>query len=59
MVATYSQYIFVQGMLPFPQLDPNMPSLANSGVQRPQPRMLAPGYYSQECNAHKRCDQGE
>ena len=47
-------------MLPFPKLDTNtMPSLANSGAQRAQPRMLAPGYYSQECNAHKRCDQGE
>lgn len=35
-----------------------MPSAADSGAQRAQPRMLAPGYYSQECNAHKRCDPG-
>lgn len=35
-----------------------MPSVADSGAQRAQPRMLAPGYYSQECNAHKRCDGG-
>lgn len=35
-----------------------MPSVADSGAQRAQPRMLAPGYYSQECNAHKRCDAG-
>lgn len=49
----------MQGLLPFPQLDPDaMPSVADSGAQRAQPRMLAPGYYSQECNAHKRCDPG-
>ena len=24
-----------------------------------QPRMLAPGYYSQECNAHKACPESE
>lgn len=49
-----------KGLLPFPQLDPDqMPSVADSGAQRAQPRMLAPGYYSQECNAHKRCDPGK
>ena len=49
-------------MLPFPQMDPDhvpdMSSLANGGAARAQPRMLAPGYYSQECNAHKPCDPG-
>lgn len=45
--------------MPFPQMDPGMSPLANGGVARAQPRMLAPGYYSQECNAHKPCDQGE
>ena len=48
--------------MPFPQMDPehvpDMASLANGGVARAQPRMLAPGYYSQECNAHKPCDPG-
>ena len=24
-----------------------------------QPRMLAPGYYSQECNAHKACPESK
>lgn len=49
-------------MLPFPQMDPDhvpdMSALANGGAARAQPRMLAPGYYSQECNAHKPCDPG-
>lgn len=49
----------MKGMMPFPEMDPDMPSLANGGSERAQPRMLAPGYYSQECNAHKPCDPGE
>lgn len=44
-------------MMPFPQMDgPGMAPLASAGAERAQPRMLAPGYYSQECNAHKPCD---
>lgn len=31
---------------------------AVAGVEKPRPRMLSPGYYSQECNAHKPCDKG-
>lgn len=46
-------------MQPFPQMGSDMSPLANAGVEKPQPRMLAPGYYSQECNAHKPCDQGK
>lgn len=46
-------------MQPFPQMGSDMAPLANAGVEKPQPRMLAPGYYSQECNAHKPCDQGK
>lgn len=46
-------------MQPFPQMESDMAPLANAGVEKPQPRMLAPGYYSQECNAHKPCDQGQ
>lgn len=49
-------------MMSFPQMDPGMSPLANGGMTggaaRAQPRMLAPGYYSQECNAHKPCDPG-
>ena len=46
--------------MPFPEMDPQMSPLGdNAGTARPQPRMLAPGYYSQECNAHKPCEQGE
>ena len=45
--------------MPFPQMDPghvpDMSSLANGGAARAQ---LAPGYYPQECNAHKPCDPG-
>lgn len=52
-------YILTQDMMqPFPQMGSDMAPLANAGVEKPQPRMLAPGYYSQECNAHKPCDQG-
>jgi len=54
--------ISAQEMMPFPQMDPDhvpdMSSLATGGAARAQPRMLAPGYYSQECNAHKPCDPG-
>ncbi|CAH3144815.1 unnamed protein product [Pocillopora meandrina] len=46
-------------MQPFPQMESDMAPLANAGAEKPQPRMLAPGYYSQECNAHKPCDQGK
>jgi len=45
-----------KGMMPLPLMDPDMPSLGNNGAAKAQPRMLAPGYYSQECNAHKPCD---
>ena len=45
-------------------LDSLLPSLGGgggggAGQAGPAPRMLAPGYYSQECNAHKPCDQGK
>jgi hypothetical protein len=29
------------------------------GAEKPRSRMLSPGYYSQECNAHKPCDKGK
>ena len=44
--------------MPDPQMNSEMPSIGSEGAERAQPRMLAPGYYSQECNAHKPCDQG-
>ncbi|XP_001641952.2 dickkopf-related protein 3 [Nematostella vectensis] len=37
---------------------PLSPFDARYGQERAQPRMLSPGYYSQECNAHKPCDKG-
>lgn len=46
-------------MMPLPLMDPDVPSLGNNGAAKAQPRMLAPGYYSQECNAHKPCDPGK
>lgn len=33
-------------------------SMLGGGVEKARPRMLSPGYYSQECNAHKPCDKG-
>ena len=45
--------------MPYSQMNPEVPALDSEGTEKAQARMLAPGYYSQECNAHKPCDQGE
>lgn len=45
-------------MMPYSQMNPEVPNMNSEGTERAQARMLAPGYYSQECNAHKPCDQG-
>ena len=36
-----------------------MPAAPRSKRNDLAPRMLAPGYYSQECNAHKACPESK
>ncbi|KAK3726291.1 hypothetical protein QZH41_012716 [Actinostola sp. cb2023] len=53
--AVNSRDIFRKMFLPAAPFDNEM-SMAGGGAEKARARMLSPGYYSQECNAHKPCD---
>ena len=47
----------LQGMFPMSPFESRAPQFEDN--VKAEPRMLSPGYYSQECNAHKPCEKSK